>query len=779
MAVDQRVQAQIFDSIKRTTQLTIGKENESVSPSTFHQLFLCYYHGYGTDRDIEACLSALADGARFGDPYAQSIIAQYHEACGAEIPADLPVCDWLESQMFRQSPGAGSTLKSLDQARYDQALSTMRHTIAMDPVMVPETMGGTKVATPGNSQSPPVRLGGRTRIQNPSTGHSSLSGLWAFGQRDMMDFGTALLASGADIHDLVEFLDNSALQNAVEHNNIEAVRILLALGAQDTFLATITAASLRCNEILHLLMFNTADKGKVVEIRELSALIYLATTSDHGPSIGLHSFRHSSAVISTFETLDYFIQLWHPNRSAEIDTIKGAIIQEAMRNRRVDILQLVLVPFFIPCIGWFAEQGTSVLTFPLLLGDTAMFSLLLTNGAAKHNNHFRSEMGNGYSMEQVYAKALRSANPFFIDKLLQEGIWLDETRLYFATGGPANQDTGAHFCAFQHAVIASCYDTATFLAGATMQIETTRQPWHLFLTTITAMQEHHGFTMLDYLLQLSVGPTPIPPQDGTTVLHMLAKLWSVEPRSRRGGLRKFWAGLISKFPTLIDTKNDEGHTPLASAVSYHNVLMVEALIDSGANLNAFTTLSVFNNSKRTILDLVLFARATQVLITNPKHPPPTASMTKTHNELPVIMLPWADLQMHDTDMSKKFGGINGFGRPYQGDAFDKRLSTIYAMIQKAGGTSTVFPQPLFYTENLDNWSTMWVRISQAGLSRVEGEVQEVIYRMIQIFGQRWRISDANGNTCHVTIGAKDPSRLYASGSLNGLAGGSNGPTVVR
>lgn len=769
-------------------------------------------------------MSALAEAARYGDPEAQEIVAQFHEAHGAEIPQSLPVCDWLEEQTLLHTMGAAGALESLDPMRHHQAVSKLKETVETDRghcsfslarfeslianytpgsrTLIEEIETNMKretglglihiAAASGNLQIVQGLLDNRLCDSNArtSSGETPLYFACRGGHREV----TLLLLSRQPTHndtlklvvgkeiddtwfhwlssfdpsDMVEIATNlirkkgaiavprlgydTPLLRAISKNNIEAAKVLLGFGVQRTFFDLSTAASLRCSEILYLLMYDVTEKEGRLDQKELGLLIRVAASASTLLSIQLHGFKHSYAVISTFETLDYFIQLWYPHSPPEIEREKCQALQEAIYFRQLGLLQLVLDPFFKPCIASCSKEGVSVLNIPLCLGDTEIFSLFLENGAAKYGEYHTNKRGiSVHSLDQVFTKAIRSANPFFIGKLLQQELWLDESKLYEATGGPTPSYTKGFFCPFQLAVLEACYDTATFLAKTTMQIETNQNCWSLFLAAVISAQENHGFTMLDYLLNLKEGPPPFPDREGMTVLHYLTLYWCVEPESRRGSLRRYWAKLMSRFQHLIDKPNHIGETPLEHAAAKHNVLMVEALIDAGAALNTL------NNKGQTVLDTILIIRLGQVIRFNPRGPPLTPSETATTIKMEPVRITSSDTDITQTDVAKAINTINGSGRKYQGDSYDERLHKIYTMIREAGGTSTLFPEPFSCTENLENWTMMWVRINQAGFSRIEGEAREIFDRMVGIYGYCWRIASPDGCDSYVVVGGSKGS----------------------
>lgn len=123
MTLDHRVPMQIFDSIKWYLSYARGRGDEYGIASTSYQLFLCYYYGYGTESDIQACTSALAEAARYGSSEAQDLVAQFFDAHGMEVPADLPISDWLEPLVLNYTPGAAKTLETIDPERYEKLIS--------------------------------------------------------------------------------------------------------------------------------------------------------------------------------------------------------------------------------------------------------------------------------------------------------------------------------------------------------------------------------------------------------------------------------------------------------------------------------------------------------------------------------------------------------------------------------------------------------------------------------------------------------------------------------
>lgn len=240
-----------------------------------------------------------------------------------------------------------------------------------------------------------------------------------------------------------------------------------------------------------------------------------AVTNDAFMSIKLHGYKHTSAVISTVETIEYFIQLWYPQGNLIIETGKLQILHDVALARRLDILQLVFDPFLKSSIRLFSKMHDSVLILPLTLGDTGMFDLFLENGAAEYNDEHT--FGHGRfrgipfrTIDNLFSVAIQSSNPFFIRRLLEAGIWLDEDRLHKAA---ILTDEGMRYCPFQLAVLKACYDTATFLAKHTKQTETKTTPWDEFIASMIPTQLNLGFTMLDYLLNLK----GIPPR-----LYLLA-----------------------------------------------------------------------------------------------------------------------------------------------------------------------------------------------------------------------------------------------------------------
>lgn len=818
---------QIFESIKIAISSTRDVENEVTLAHMLFQLFLCYHHGYGTDRDPSAAMSTLAKAAKNGHLEAQSMVAQFYLAYGVEIPLDLPIHDWLEEQALSHTIGAARTLQDLDPERYHQVLSKQRNLIDTDMGLCSFNLAGIEdlvanhawesrtlikeigsrvehatglslvhiAAASGNlpivqglldhglydskmktsSGVTPLYLACRgghlevtllllsrepipgtipTPVAEEGISDTCLHWLSSFDPSDMMEVATNLISKGAAANGLPGTAD-TPLMRAVMYNKIEVAKVLLGLGAQVTTFVMTIAASLRYGDILHLLMYDFAEKRGRLGQRDLGRLINAATLSNTLSSIQSHGFRHSCAVISTFETLHYFISLWYPIPSPVIEHAKCNALQDASAKRMLDVLQLAFDPFFKNCISLCSEEGLSVLTIPLVRGDTEIFSLFIENGATKYGKYHTNGSGIRYhSMDQVFSRAVKSSNPFFIEKLLQQELWLDEYKLYEATGGLIQQYEGGWFCPFQLAVLETCYDTATFLAKTTMQIETDMYRWNVFLCVVICCQEQHGFTMLDYLLNLSEGPPPLLHESGATVLHLLPIFWSVDPESRRGSLRRYWAGIISRFQNLIDTPNNSGETPLEHAAASHNVLMVEALIDAGVKLNAV------NKKGETVLDTILFNRVIQILRVNPRGPPPTPSEIAITKKEKIMKFPTSEIDMAETDGIRAVSGINGFARKYQGDSFDRRLNTIYAMIRESGGMSDVFKEDFSCAEKLETWSNIWVGINQSGFSYVEGETREIINRMVSRLGTLWRIPSPDGCDTYVNVGMASRSGAF-------------------
>ncbi|KAI5838200.1 ankyrin repeat-containing domain protein [Morchella snyderi] len=569
--------------------------------------------------------------------------------------------------------------------------------------------------------------------------HSMIS----FYSNDMLEVATFLMRLPGSINKSPG--DGSVLlQRALMYNNVEAVRILLGYGEQRTYSEILMATSLRCSEILYLFLYDMAEKEGPLDASMLGKLMrFAAVTQDTFMSIQLHGYKHTSAVISTVETIEYFIQLWYPQPNLIIETVKCQIFNEASIARRLDTLQLVLDPFFKSYIRLASKMWDSVLLLPLVLGDTGMFDLFLENGAAEYNDNHTFEHGRYRgipfrTLDNLFSTAIQSSNPFFIRRLLDVGIWLDEDRLHKAAILP---DEAKHYCPFQLAVLKTCYDTATFLAKHTKQIETKTISWNVFIAYMIPTQLNLGFTMLDYLINLKGIPTPLPNSDGSTVLHYLSTLYAVDPDSRRSRLRKFWAEIMVRFRDQIDIQTLEGRTALDSAISQHNILMVEALIEAGADLN------ILNEDGLTTLDKLLIARSIAVLRVNPKLPPRIESHTKRRKPLDRMSFlgPVADRgPVLDLDAAMfPIDSKDPLSRDYHGDSFDERLCQIYTMLRSAGGESVLFPHPLACTERLENWTSMWINIRRESSQQPKGEAREVIDQLVRVWGHQLRIPHAD------------------------------------
>lgn len=212
---------------------------------------------------------------------------------------------------------------------------------------------------------------------------------------------------------------------------------------------------------------------------------------------------------------------------------------------------------------------------------------------------------------------------------------------------------------------------------------------------------------------------------------------------------------MNRFRNLIDIQTHAGQTALDSAISHHNILMTEALIEARGSLN------ILNENGLTALDELLITRFVEVLRVNPKLPPRTESriVRKKALDPKTFSGPVADrdavLDLEPATLLENAGDY--FGRNYQGDSFDERLCQIYTVVRNAGGVSTLFPYPLSCTERLENWTSMWIQIGQEDSSQPKGEAREVIDQLVRVWGHELRLPHVDGRFSYLNVDPHDGS----------------------
>lgn len=801
--MDDRLRKQVFGSVKAAAS---SPEDLATSGSMSFQLFLCYYYGFGTERDMQACVSALVNACDHGNTGAQGFVAQFHLAHGVELPGHLEVFGWLAERVNRGGVGASKTLKSLDAEVYQETFSFVRYGVPNDPfgvthereiLAVVESMvisnnppsrslledierrtkyktghsllhlaasagmvtvirglldqevcdvnvisarsfgatplwlacraGHTEAALlllsrlPAASNTLVLRAPTQHSIQALTKNRHCLHYLSAFNPKDILKVATQLVENIPDIINIsllnAHGRPEKPLSKAVFETNLEAVRALLALGARRTVDELYLAALLNAGDILELLLWDVADKGERISLEEMGQLFGVASSrSDAISNIELHGFETSHAIIRTFETLDYFAKLWHPEPWLGIQC---SALELLIERRRLDTIQLVLDPIFKPCIKILSERyGHSVLLWPMRLGDMAMFSLFLEHGAA-----------DCVCMDVVFSKATQISNPFFVAELMRYGCMIDERTNLIAGGGPKSPEPNSGMCLFTGAVLNSCFDTATFLVKETGRIESEICPWDILIGAAVTLSQFGTLGKLDYLLSLKEGPRPVPPLGGQNALHRLSTWWCVEPEERRSSLRIYFGKVVGKLLHMMDVQDDDGETPIFQAAGYHNVLLVEALIETGASLN------IKNNKGKTVLDMILAQRLMEVMRVNPDGPDPEPrDMTlRPANIKENTNRGWAN--------SDGLRGINAgpadvYNAVYRGDAYDNRLDRIYSMIKAAGGMVTSPHGFNSRTEDLVAWSVFLSGCNREYplLKRSKKEGPGFVFRVVEEIG---------------------------------------------
>ena len=91
------------------------------------QAALCYFTGFGCSKNYELGLKCITRAAFAGDVRARAVFMRLHQACGREMPAEVPILDWLETATALGSKIASSDLLRTDLARHARALRSFQY----------------------------------------------------------------------------------------------------------------------------------------------------------------------------------------------------------------------------------------------------------------------------------------------------------------------------------------------------------------------------------------------------------------------------------------------------------------------------------------------------------------------------------------------------------------------------------------------------------------------------------------------------------------------------
>lgn len=82
---------------------------------------LCYFTGFGCSKNYDLGLKRITRAALAGDLRARAVFLKLYQACGKEIPEDLPISEWLEMATIWGSHIASRELLQLDHERHARA----------------------------------------------------------------------------------------------------------------------------------------------------------------------------------------------------------------------------------------------------------------------------------------------------------------------------------------------------------------------------------------------------------------------------------------------------------------------------------------------------------------------------------------------------------------------------------------------------------------------------------------------------------------------------------
>lgn len=679
----------------------------------------------------------ICDYAQFAEgvlAFVQAILTDYDpdsESLIRDVDRDLGMITGNRIIHFAAATGMEALVKGL----IDNGLCEwqVKNKTGLTPLCLAFRNGHRNTALLLLSQMPPYSQGNALIYPVPVFERLCLQELPSFKPEDVLDVATQAIKKipGAATNPApLGGMPCDPMMKSILRNSLESVRVLLQLGGRNTIEHMNTAAELLCGDILYLLMWDHADKGHKLSVSELAQIyLVIGTKSDPLDIIQRNGFEHNYTIIRTFEAIDYFIQLWYPDIRLGMQKVGFTAL---CVYRRHDIIQLVLDPFFTDCLFATSDDTYPPLWWAMRLGDMECFSLLLDYGAATCDD-----------VAVVFAKSVKVSNPFFVAELIKHGCLLSDRELlqYGDAGIGVNLPSRMiYLTPFETALTVDCFDTAAQLyrdTGRHVGLD-----WDEFLRVLITGSQHSGLSKLDFLLHFYEQEklVVLPPCQGGTVLHRIQNFWSVEPEERSGEIRRYIIQVVRRLSHLVNTRSCYGGTPIFGAAIHHNVLLVEALIDSG------TDLDIKDNKGYTVLDIIMIHRIWEVLRANPSGPTPPRNDKKPVKgwaDRIIGSSSWAD---SDLGMGMRCGPDDFLFNTYRGDAYDQRLDKIYAMIKAAGGSSTVNGSYSDVT-SLERWTQFWVRRNRERASGdlcVDSDEFDLMTRFVRLWGPRWEVELGGG-----------------------------------
>lgn len=138
------------------------------APNRF-PLAACLMNGFGLRSDVDRALECLAQAARDGHQIAQAYLYRMFTACDKEIPAEIPVLQYLKDQAIRGSRAALQDLKRLDLKQAARTRELMKFGyggVGANWFLDSQWLPGLTQSTLMSKDFSPERLGSRTELQS-------------------------------------------------------------------------------------------------------------------------------------------------------------------------------------------------------------------------------------------------------------------------------------------------------------------------------------------------------------------------------------------------------------------------------------------------------------------------------------------------------------------------------------------------------------------------------------------------------------------------------------
>lgn len=437
-----------------------------------------------------------------------------------------------------------------------------------------------------------------------------------------MSIGSDVRAIWADWEELLT-VSVTNLGRAVLMNNIDAVRVLLSLGADPLARpdrkksepgrsAVSIAALLNLPEILEALLLCLASKSvDQPGIFDEGEMLLAAHNKSILPSdttlLQSRIVRHGSSYKSAmFKTL----KLLHSNREKSVEASTyptGLVLCQETKLANTDIVEYLIELGHSPN----GSPGHRPLEEAVKLNHEALFRVLIDRGADISVQQ-SPENGSQLSLLQIFADRPKSSPPglFIAQYLINAKIPVESTRL------------GAR-SAFALAVLAQDFELANLLLAHGADINRTYQlerkgPWFTVLGELAQTHTAKSLASIEYLLSLNPSsgvepsdaaepvefqfnrlalgtpnmPGPVPDfivdkTNQLSILHILARCThDTINNTAQISIRIIDAILKTfKLPEQINYSHSIHGTPLCLAASSSNLHMVSALLDCKARID--------------------------------------------------------------------------------------------------------------------------------------------------------------------------------------------------